>query len=148
MTTRRDFARLLAAGALAGPLFATRAAIAAAPTPLGFRELYERETVLAPRPLALAGQRVAMTGFMAPPLKAEADFFVLTSVPLAVCPFCETEAQWPDDIVFVRMDDIVPPIPFNRAIAVSGILDLGFATDPATGFISLIRIIDADVRRV
>ena len=26
-------------------------------------------------------------------------FFVLTSMPMAVCPFCETEAQWPDDIV-------------------------------------------------
>ena len=32
---------------------------------------------------------VEMRGYMAPPLKPEIDFFVLTSLPTAICPFCD-----------------------------------------------------------
>ena len=63
---------------------------------------------------------------MAPPLKAEATFFVLTSMPMAICPFCETEAQWPDDIVLVLTDEPISAVPFNRPIRVSGTLETGF----------------------
>ena len=53
---------------------------------------------------ALAGHRVRMQGFMAPPLKAEAKFFVLTERPMALCPFCSSDADWPPDIVVVYLD--------------------------------------------
>jgi hypothetical protein len=115
---------------------------------LAFSELYERETVLTDRCRDLTGQRVTMTGFMAPPLKAEASFFVLTSVPLSVCPFCETEAQWPDDIVLVLTDVPIGAVPFNRPIQVSGILETGFAKDEETGFVSLIRLVEAEYERL
>ena len=88
-----------------------------------------------------------MVGYMAPPLKAEAKFFVLTRTPLSVCPFCESEAQWPDDIVLVLMDDVLSATPFNVRIRVSGRLDVGFEKDEQTGFVSLIRLEAAEFER-
>jgi hypothetical protein len=35
----------------------------------------------------LAGQKVTMKGYAAPPLRADWKFFVLTRIPMAVCPF-------------------------------------------------------------
>ena len=64
--------------------------------------------------LALNGQLVEMVGFMAPPLKAKSEFFVLTDVPMETCPFCDEIALWPDNIVFVTSDNVLPIIPFNR----------------------------------
>jgi hypothetical protein len=107
---------------------------------LGFDDLYERETVLTERVKALDGQPVQMRGYMAPPLKAEATFFVLTRTPMSVCPFCETEMQWPDDIVLVLTEDVTSVAPYNVPIEVTGELDLGFEKDPETGFVSLIRL--------
>ena len=46
-----------------------------------------------------------MRGFMAPPLKAEAKFFVLTEIPMSICPFCSSDADWPDNIVVVYLDE-------------------------------------------
>jgi len=122
-------------------------ASAIARTPVAFDELYERETVLTSKLQALNGQDVEMIGYMAPPLKAEAKFFVLTSMPLSFCPFCETEAQWPSDIVLVLLDDVLSAVPFNVRIRVSGTLDLGFEKDEGTGFVSLIRLRDASYKR-
>ncbi len=90
---RREFVLGAATLVLA---FGSDGALAA--TELTFGDLYAGDAILADKCKALSGQPVEMTGFMAPPLKAEASFFVLTSMPMAVCPFCETEAQWPDDI--------------------------------------------------
>jgi hypothetical protein len=144
MTTRRGFLCLLAAGAAALP--SMRAG--ATEDELAFNELYESEAVLTDRCRDLTGRRVTMTGFMAPPLKAEAYFFVLTSVPMSVCPFCESEAQWPDDIVLVMTDEPTSATPFNRPIRVSGVLETGFVKDPETGFVSLIRLVDATYERL
>ena len=81
-------------------------AVGHAPT-LQFAEFYQgggaRGLILSDKLVALHGQRVVMAGFMAPPLKPALDFFVLTRVPLALCPFCASDAQWPEDIVFVRL---------------------------------------------
>mgnify|MGYP003139908712 FL=1 len=88
--------------------------------------------------------RIEITGFMAPPLKAEASFFVLTRRPMSVCPFCETSADWPVDIVFVRTRERVDAGAFNRMIVTSGILELGEAKDEETGFVSLVRLVDAE----
>jgi hypothetical protein len=142
---RRTFLR----GCVAAP-FALAASLlqaAKAATEIRFDDLYERETVLTAKLQAVAGQRIEMLGFMAPPLKAEAKFFVLTRSPMAVCPFCETEMQWPDDIVLVLTDDAIGAVPYNVRIRVTGRLDLGFQKDADTGFVSLIRLEGADFER-
>jgi hypothetical protein len=144
MITRRE-ALLLTAGFAAGLPSSSRAETDAK---LAFNELYEAETELTAKVRSMSGKRVVMQGFMAPPLKAKAKFFVLTSLPMSTCPFCETEAQWPDDIVLVLTDTTIIAAPFNRPIRVSGTLETGFAKDPGTGFVSLIRIVDAAYERL
>jgi hypothetical protein len=145
MITRRGFVGTAASFAAIGACARTPAFAA---TNVGFDDLYERETVLTAKLQGLAGERVEMLGFMAPPLKAEAKFFVLTRSPMAVCPFCETEMQWPDDIVLVLTDEPISAAPFNVRIRVTGRLDLGFEKDAETGFVSLIRLESAEYERV
>lgn len=145
MHSRRDFIALSAA--LGATVALGRTALATE-TGLTFNDLYEREAELSPLALQLTGRPVVMTGFMAPPLKAEANFFVLTKTPLAVCPFCETEAQWPDDIVLVLTRHLITAVPFNVPITARGTLATGFAVDPETGFVSLIRLENATFDRV
>ena len=36
---------------------------------------------------------------MAPPLKAEAAFLILTKEPVSLCPFCNSDQDWPDSII-------------------------------------------------
>jgi hypothetical protein len=97
--------------------------------------------------LALKGKPVVMRGYMAPPLKAESRFFVLTSQPLALCPFCQSDADWPADIVVVHLERAAPMIGGGEPVVVSGRLEVGSWTDPETGFVSQIRIVDATFRR-
>src|SRR5215468_1007372 len=111
---------------------------------LQFSEMYAgggaRGLVLSTKLTSLHGKRVVMAGYMAPPLKPALDFFVLTRVPLALCPFCASDAQWPEDIVFVRMPPGQTLTPTSALLQVVGQLDIGTKTDPATGFVSLVRI--------
>ena len=62
---------------------------------------------------------------------------------MAVCPFCDTELDWPSNIALVRTPEQVEFVPFNRRISVEGVLETGFAKDAETGFVSFIRLIDA-----
>ena len=62
---------------------------------------------------------------------------------MAVCPFCESSADWPDDILAIYTKRTVKVIPFNVKIVVQGVLELGDKTDPDTGFVSRIRVVDA-----
>jgi hypothetical protein len=96
----------------------------------------------------LAGKVVEMRGYMAPPLKPEIDFFVLTSLPTAICPFCDAAASWPDDIVLVRLSRPVRALAYDRLLNVSGTLEIGIDTDAATGFVSLVRLRDAAYTKV
>jgi hypothetical protein len=96
----------------------------------------------------LAGKVVEMHGYMAPPLKPEIDFFVLTSLPTAICPFCDAAASWPDDIVLVHLSRPVRALAYDRLLDVSGILEIGVDTDAATGFVSLVRLRDAKYAKV
>src|SRR5262245_65506779 len=79
-------------------------AVGHAPT-LQFSEFYQgggaRGLILSDKLVALHGQRVVMAGFMAPPLKPAIDFFVLTRVPMALCPFCASDAHTTEDLLFV-----------------------------------------------
>ena len=94
----------------------------------------------------LTGRRVRMTGFMAPPLKPTLSFFVLTAVPLSICPFCSSDADWPADIVVVKLEKPVVALPFDRPIEVEGVLEVGTETDAETGFVSLVRVAAEDLR--
>jgi hypothetical protein len=85
---------------------------------------------------------------MAPPLKAESDFFVLTRFPMSICPFCSNAADWPIDIVVVKLSSASEVISPAYAISVSGTLEFGVKVDPDTGFVSLVRIVDADWQKV
>lgn len=133
---------------LAGAVLATRAGpVRAAPPELGFGDLYKSFGVLglqfSDKVETLKGERVQMTGFMAPPLKAEAKFFVLSAIPLALCPFCSSDADWPDDIVVVYLEKKQTFVQYNAGIRVTGTLDVGPWIDPETGFVSQLRLRDA-----
>ena len=125
---------------------ATRAR--AASKTIAFGDLYERQTVFSQLAKDLDGTAIEMVGFMAPPLKVESRFFVLTRMPMSVCPFCETEADWPSDIIVVYTQDLISVVPFNSPIRVSGELELGTTKDPEMGFVSRVRLRGADFERV
>lgn len=135
-------------GALAAPVLLARPRPAeAAPERIAFDGLYKSFGVLGlafdDRVVALKGREVSLSGYMAPPLKAESTFFVLTRVPLAICPFCQSDADWPLDIVVVYLRSAVTLAPAGARTVVTGRLDLGSWTDPETGFVSQIRLVKA-----
>jgi hypothetical protein len=94
----------------------------------------------------LAGQKVTMKGYAAPPLRADWKFFVLTRIPMAVCPFCSSDAEWPPDIVLIKLPNNFDDYLFG-GFQVTGTLELGSETDPDTGFVSRVRIIADSVVR-
>ena len=124
----------------------------AAAAPLRFAELYGKVSVLgltfSDKVESLAGQQVSMRGFMAPPLKPEAKFFVLTEIPMSICPFCSSDADWPDNIVVVYLDRAQDFVQANAPIEVQGTLEVGSWPDPETGFVSLLRLVDAEFATV
>ncbi|MGY9048650.1 hypothetical protein P775_06440 [Puniceibacterium antarcticum] len=111
------------------------------------RDLYNKDLSFSDIALAQEGSRIDVAGFMAPPLKAEMAFFVLTKRPMATCPFCESSADWPDDILAIYTKRVVDVAPFNVPLVVSGVLELGTHTDDETGFVSRIRLSDARYAR-
>jgi hypothetical protein len=136
---RRSFVTL---GLLAG---LAPAALRAGEGRLRMRDLYEKDASFTALARDLAGESVEVEGYMAPPLKANSTFFVLTKRPMSVCPFCETEAEWPEDILAVYTRRVYDVVAFNRKIVVRGELALGSHTDPETGFLSRVRIENARV---
>lgn len=94
---------------------------------------------------SLNGSKVTMTGFMAPPLKPSINFFVLTETPMAVCPFCSTDADWPYNMVVVYVNGSVDALPYDQEVTVTGTLDLGSYMDGDTGFVSQVRLLEATV---
>lgn len=124
----------------------------AAPTPISFGELYSKFGVLglefSDKVKQSTGKDVTIRGFMAPPLKAEAAFFVLTEIPMALCPFCSSDADWPDNIVVVYLSEKQTFVQAGTTIEVEGTLERGSWTDPETGFLSLLRVRDARYRAV
>lgn len=115
-----------------------------AATSISFGEMYSgassRGLVLSDKLQSLDGRDVTMSGFMAPPLSPTIRFFVLTEWPMSICPFCSSDAEWPDNIVVVELSEPVTALPFDAPIRVTGRLSLGSRVDPETGFVSLVRI--------
>lgn len=146
--TRRTVMTLLAGLPL---LAAARPAGAALPA-LSFDELYSKFGVLglefSEKVKSLAGQEVTIKGFMAPPLKAEAAFFVLTEIPMSLCPFCSSDADWPDNIVVVYLGEKQTFVQPSQTIEARGVLEFGSWTDPETGFVSLLRLRNAEYASV
>lgn len=142
-STRRASMALLA-GALGSPAWAFGAR---ASSTLTFDTLYGPPTAsgiaLSPAAQALVGDVVTLRGFMAPPLKPELSMFVLTRYPMSTCPFCSSAADWPPDIVVAFLRRAAEPVPPSQTIAVTGTLDSGVRFDADTGFVSLVRLLDA-----
>jgi hypothetical protein len=115
---------------------------------INIAELWAEGAEFSHKARGLAGKTVELRGYMAPPLKPEVDFFVLTTLPMAVCPFCDNAAAWPEDIVLVFLNRPVRTIPFDRLISVTGTLHIGTETDAATGFVSRVRLRDSKYARV
>lgn len=127
----------LALAALAAPF-------AASAESLSFSELYSDWSaaglVLSDKAASLEGGTVTMTGYMAPPLTPTIRFFVLTEVPMSVCPFCSSDADWPDNIIVVKVSEPVTALPYDSPISVTGTLEIGSEIDEETGFVSQLRI--------
>ncbi|TCR01788.1 hypothetical protein [Neorhizobium sp. BT27B] len=145
---RRQTLQTMTLGLMAGlPLFSA-ATRARAESPISFDELYGKISVLglefSEKVKQLNGKEIAMRGFMAPPLKAEAQFFVLTEIPMSICPFCSTDSDWPDNIVVVYLGEKQTFTQPSQTIEVRGKLETGSWTDPETGFVSLLRIRQAE----
>jgi hypothetical protein len=128
----------------ATPLVASMRPASASASPLTFDDLYGKISPLglqfSRKVETLAGSQVEMSGFMAPPLKAEANFFVLTEIPMSICPFCSTDSDWPDNIVVIYLDDKQTFVQPGTRIEVAGMLEMGSWTDPETGFLSRLRL--------
>jgi len=146
---RREFLGLSAG--LVMPGLASRVASAAVNDAgaLSFSEMYAGGAMEFSEKLrGLEKKLTTVKGYMAPPLKAEASFFVLTSEPMATCPFCGDGVSWPDNIIFVRTKGVVKAIDFDLRIAVTGRLELGTDIDKDTGFVSRVRLVDSQYARV
>jgi hypothetical protein len=145
--TRRRFLRSGALIGLALTGSVVRVAQGAEPT-VEFKELYAKQSVLgmefSPRTKELAGHTVRILGYLAPPLKPDVRFFVLTRAPVALCPFCNSDADWPSDIVVVYPRGTLDTASDGLPVAVTGTLEVGSKTDAQTGFVSLVRVVDAD----
>ncbi|WP_136653228.1 hypothetical protein [Paracoccus aeridis] len=142
---RRTLIRALTLAAATAPL--TRRPAFAEGGPIRMRDLYNKDLSFSELALANEGQRIDVAGFMAPPLKAESTFFVLTKKPMAVCPFCEPGMPWPDDILAIYARRVVDVIGFNIPIVTQGRLELGDYVDPELGFASRVRLVDATYAR-
>ncbi len=144
-TSRRQF--LAQSGTVAAGLLLGADVAHAEQRAIKLRDLYEKDMSFSPFAENTKGQRIAVKGFMAPPLKAQSPFFVLTKRPMATCPFCNDGDEWPDDLVAVYAKRIVDVQPFNVALVVSGTLELGDYKDPDTGFVSRVRLVNATFKR-
>ncbi|WP_205470469.1 hypothetical protein [Breoghania sp. L-A4] len=62
---------------------------------LKLRDLYNKDLSFSDYARAHERKRVSVTGYMAPPLKAETNFFVLTKMPMATCPSAKARRNGP-----------------------------------------------------
>ncbi|MDR2789778.1 MAG: hypothetical protein LBB59_02230 [Campylobacteraceae bacterium] len=117
-----------------------------------FDELYDDAGVMglsiSQKVKSLASKKVTIDGFMAPPLKAKSNFFVLTKMPMALCPFCSSDTDWSSDIVVVYLKEYQTFVQYNAIIRAEGILEYGSYTDENSGFVSLLRLREAVFKKL
>lgn len=139
--TRRAFAGLpLAVSLLPRPVSAAER--------ITFAAMWSEGGEFSDRAKMLVGQIVEMRGYMAPPLKPRIDWFVLTGTPTATCPFCDSAAAWPDDIVLVMPSRPVVAFAYDKLLGIAGILDIGTQTDEKTGFVSRVRLLETTYLKI
>lgn len=122
------------------------------PVPITFDEFYEgfnlrKGLILSDKLRSLDGKEVVMEGYMAPPLKPQIDWFVLTSVRLEFCPFCSSGADWPTDIAVIYLEEgtlVATQVP----VRIRGRMEIGQAVDPETGMVSLVRIYADEIKLI
>lgn len=122
------------------------------PVPITFDEFYDgfnlrTGLVLSDKLMSLDGKEVVMEGYMAPPLKPALDWFVLTRIRLEFCPFCSSDADWPDDIALVYLAD-GEVIATQQPIRIRGRMEIGSSVDPETGMVSIVRIYADEVEQL
>jgi hypothetical protein len=93
-----------------------------------------------PQMRALAGLHVRVRGFALPHRGLSARFFVLAADPTTICPHCRP-APGSDAILAVEPRDRFDLEPGPAIWA--GRLDLGGRIDPASGYFSRARLLDA-----
>ncbi|MCU0465034.1 MAG: hypothetical protein MUF38_10755 [Anaerolineae bacterium] len=134
------------------PVPANRLTFDESPVRLAFGEFYDGYDLrtglrLSDKLVSLDGQAIILDGYMAPPLKPDLDYFVITRVRLAFCPFCSTAADWPDDIALVYLNEgTITSSEFP--LRVTGTLEVGASVDQETGMVSLVRIYADHVERL
>lgn len=143
--TRRQL--LAGTGALVLSALCKGSVHAAGPNQIKLRDLYNKDLTFSDLARSIADTRVAISGYMAPPLKSQSRFFVLTKRPMATCPFCNDADDWPDDLIAVYAKRVIDVQPFNVALVVSGKLELGDYKDPENGFFSRARLVNATYKR-
>lgn len=104
---------------------------------------YNPDMSISPYGWFLNGMQLRIQGFMAPPLPASDKFFVLGHAPLAVCPSCKSEEDWPGNIAAVYSRYFITPTEIDASIVTSGVLQVGTYRDEQLGFVSQLRITDA-----
>lgn len=122
------------------------------PAKLRFEEMYEGSGITglqySSSLKSLNEQEIVIQGFMAPPLKAEATFFVLTSAPVNLCPFCDSDADWPTDIIVVLPEGEIEFQPNTEPVEVRGTLHIGSYVEPVSGFYCRVWMTDAEIRPI
>lgn len=119
------------------------------PVRITFDEFYDGYNlrtglVLSDKLLSLDGEDVVMEGYMAPPLKPQLDYFVLTRIRLAFCPFCSNASDWPDDIALIYLPDQTTTAT-EYPVRITGRIEVGASVDQETGMVSLVRIYADDL---
>lgn len=114
------------------------------PVAITFDEFYDgydlrTGLLLSDKLKSLDGQTVVMEGYMAPPLKPQLDYFVLTRVRLAFCPFCSNASDWPDDIALIYLPEETTTAT-QYPVRITGRMEVGASVDQETGMVSLVRI--------
>jgi len=110
-------------------------------------ELYNDDGTFSPLAQELKGKRISIQGFMAPHLKVDSDFFILSNTPVETCPFCASEGDWIDSIIFARMRTKQEALDPGTLILVEGMLEIGPERDEETGFVSKVRLTDVEFRK-
>lgn len=122
----------------------------AATAELSFDELYSGGGVLglqfSDKVKNLAGQRITIKGFMAPPAQGRGSLLrahTRTRGPVPVLPIRRGLA---DNILVVYLSSSQSFVQNNTTIEVEGVLEIGSHRDGDTGFISQLRLRDARFR--
>lgn len=129
-----------------------RVAFDESPVSLRFDEFYSGFSIrtglqFSDKLKSLDGQQIIMEGYVAPPLKPKLDFFVLTRVQLAFCPFCSSDVEWPDDIALVYLPE-QQIISTEFPVRITGRVEVGSSVDAETGMVSLVRIYAENIESI